>query len=636
MPAVILDRDESHLGYIDLNKKELRNAQLHQLGSDPGTPVNGQVLYRTDTHKIRARINGAWQDMATMADVTAGGISVAEFDAKGDLLVGTADDAMNNLPVGANGTILVAASGEATGLQWRTLTEADITLSATDRLVGRDTAAGGVAEEITVGGGIEFTGSGGIQRSAFTGGDVTGSAGSATLTIPDGTVTYAKMQDVSATDRLLGRDTAAAGDVEELTVGGGVEFTGSGGIQTSAFTGDVTKTAGGTSTTIANAAVSLAKMANLAANSIIGNNTGSAATPLALTTAQVKTLLALVAADISDFNTAVRTNSLDQMAAPTASVAWNSQKITGLLDGTAATDAINLGQLQAAIEGRQWKDPVSTATTGVLPNTPTYSAGAGTLTAGSNTTLAAQAGHTLLLNERILVKDQASTFQNGIYQISALGSGAAPWVLTRTLDASTAAELSNATVTVEASDSTLKGKTYTQQNTLADLTAAAQSYTITGDNNTYTDDGTTTQLTANAFSVRALGITNSHINASAAIAYSKLSLTGGIVNGDINASAAIAYSKLNLAASLVAGDVATGGTTRIARVVDGALTGGANSEVITHSLGKQFVQLNFFDNATPFAMVGPYYYECTSTTTATVYAASGNNLPAGFKWQAVG
>lgn len=33
-----------------------------------------------------------------------------------------------------------------------------------------------------------------------------------------------------ATDRLLGRDTALAGAVEELTVGNGLEFTGSGGI----------------------------------------------------------------------------------------------------------------------------------------------------------------------------------------------------------------------------------------------------------------------------------------------------------------------------------------------------------------------------------------------------------------------
>jgi hypothetical protein len=39
----------------------------------------------------------------------------------------------------------------------------------------------------------------------------------ATAQIDDDAVTYAKMQDVSATDRLLGRDTAGAGVVEELT-----------------------------------------------------------------------------------------------------------------------------------------------------------------------------------------------------------------------------------------------------------------------------------------------------------------------------------------------------------------------------------------------------------------------------------
>ena len=35
--------------------------------------------------------------------------------------------------------------------------------------------------------------------------------------ITDGAVTYAKIQDVSATDRVLGRDSAGAGDVEEIT-----------------------------------------------------------------------------------------------------------------------------------------------------------------------------------------------------------------------------------------------------------------------------------------------------------------------------------------------------------------------------------------------------------------------------------
>ena len=45
-------------------------------------------------------------------------------------------------------------------------------------------------------------------------GDVTGAT---TLTIANDAVTYAKMQNVSATDRLLGRSTSGAGNVEEIT-----------------------------------------------------------------------------------------------------------------------------------------------------------------------------------------------------------------------------------------------------------------------------------------------------------------------------------------------------------------------------------------------------------------------------------
>ena len=66
------------------------------------------------------------------------------------------------------------------------------------------------------------------------------------------------------TDRLIGRDTTGTGESEQLTVGGGVEFTGSGGIQRSALTGDVTASAGSASTTIANSAVTTAKINDLA------------------------------------------------------------------------------------------------------------------------------------------------------------------------------------------------------------------------------------------------------------------------------------------------------------------------------------------------------------------------------------
>lgn len=99
-------------------------------------------------------------------------------------------------------------------------------ISVSDRLLGRDTAGAGNAEELTVSGGLEFTGSGGIQRAALTG-EVTASAGSNTTTIANDAVTYAKMQNVSSASKLIGRGSASgAGDPEEITLGSGLTMTG--------------------------------------------------------------------------------------------------------------------------------------------------------------------------------------------------------------------------------------------------------------------------------------------------------------------------------------------------------------------------------------------------------------------------
>jgi hypothetical protein len=76
-----------------------------------------------------------------------------------------------------------------------------------------------------------------------------------------------------------------------------------------ALIGDVAVTAGTLTTAIQAGAVTLADHANLAANSIIGNNTGSPATPLALTTAQTKSLLAIANTDVSGLGTFATANS---------------------------------------------------------------------------------------------------------------------------------------------------------------------------------------------------------------------------------------------------------------------------------------------------------------------------------------
>lgn len=118
-------------------------------------------------------------------------------------------------------------------------------------------------------------------------------------TINNGVVNFAKMQNIS-TDRILGRDSAGTGSVEELLLTGGLEFTGTGSIRISAFTGDVTKPAGSTVQTIANNAVTNQKLADMPAFTIKGNNLGTSNDPIDLTPSQVKALIQYLASEITN------------------------------------------------------------------------------------------------------------------------------------------------------------------------------------------------------------------------------------------------------------------------------------------------------------------------------------------------
>lgn len=86
------------------------------------------------------------------------------------------------------------------------------------------------------------------------------------------------------------------------------------------------------------------------------------------------------------------------------------------------------------------KSPVRVATTTVLPAC-TYNNTTGKLTANANGALAQQDQVTLIAGDDILVKNQASALQNGIYTVTQIGSGGTPFILTRRSDANSSAKM---------------------------------------------------------------------------------------------------------------------------------------------------------------------------------------------------
>jgi hypothetical protein len=115
----------------------------------------------------------------------------------------------------------------------------------------------------------------------------------------------------------------------------------------------------------------------------------------------------------------------------------SSARITSLAEPTANTDAATKGYVDSVAAGLDPKESCRAATTAALPAV-TYNNGTGgvgaTLTADANGALPAQDGITLVVGNRLLVKNQAATLQNGIYTVTVVGDVSNKFVLTRATD----------------------------------------------------------------------------------------------------------------------------------------------------------------------------------------------------------
>lgn len=207
------------------------------------------------------------------------------------------------------------------------------------------------------------------------------------------------------------------GVVVKTTAGGAdqqIQYNNAGVIGGFTASGDATIVPSTGVVTIANGAVNNAKLAQMPAQSIKGNNAVSAGPSMDLSAAQAKSLLAIVPGDITGLGSIATQNSNNvNISGGTISGA----NVTGLAPPVNGTDAVNLNY-------------VSGLSAGITPRTGVAVATTANITLSGEQTI----DGVLTSASRVLVKNQSTTSQNGIYT-----SAAGAW--SRASDSNTAGTL---------------------------------------------------------------------------------------------------------------------------------------------------------------------------------------------------
>lgn len=240
-----------------------------------------------------------------------------------------------------------------------------------------------------------------------------------------------------------------------------------------------------------------------------------------------------------------------------------SNKAINMADPSAATDGVNLQTLQNYVGGLAWKNEVRVATT-------------------TNGTLASAYengdtvdGQVLVTGDRILLKNQTTQTENGIYTVNASG---AP---TRAIDADTTADLNNATVSVTVGTANA-GLSFTQ--TTANPTVGASNIVWAQFNVgvAYTADGQGIELTSTTFSLELDGTSLSKsatgLRIGTAAAAAGLTESGGLLS--VGAGTGIIVN---------ANDVAIDPSVVVRKYSALFGNGAATTFNLTHGLGTQVI-----------------------------------------------
>lgn len=352
-------------------------------------------------------------------------------------------------------------------------------------------------------------------------------------------------------------------------------------------------------------------------------------------------------ATLSDAALVVRTNALNTFGGAGA--------LTGLPTPTNASDAATKSYVDSVSGGLSPRGAVRVATTAAL--TATYSNGTGgvgaTLTNSGTQAALAIDGQTLSVNDRVLVKDQPTPAENGIYGVSVAGTGSTNWVLVRTTDYDANVEIAAGTYVSVAAGTTNLGTLWIQT-TLGPFTVGttpltfnilnlSQALSLTGDT-TGSGIGSIPTTTSKINSVPFSGVAghlvsfasgttpgDSGLVAAQVVTASSVFVTGGLLAGaganrSAQDSGVLAAQVVTAGSAYTAGEVVTAAgndrTTQTSGVVAALLVSAASPLTNGNLVQGTATARGVSDSGLPATQVvtGP-----SAFTSGQVVVAAGNN-----------